>query len=398
MIYIGIDPGPVRSAAVSSQRPVILGCGIGNRLLLDNHDMLEWLAEAQWVFPGDPAKIVIEEILVYMTKGQQAVGRSLTDTILWSGRFWQAIAERRVRCPNTPLSVLFVPRRTVCVHLCGTPKAGDAGVRAALVDRFGPPGKKKAPGHTYGIAGDMWAALALAVIIAATLFITGPTLLGGYAVDTQRELTALQAEADQLQADMEQKKKETEAILADMDKQTKRIMRDLGVNLRIVHRDTNLGNLYTDFIAVEFPEEYIQKLAGAEEMVSDARAELGGLFFQGGPVQPGYLFFLHRLQEVIQGGSQICPGVYLGGDLEAIRAHATVLTTADPALRFYLGYSGWKEGQLEAEIGMGAWMLAEARPEFVFDAEPEQLWQRALYSLGGKYRALSYIPENPEVN
>ncbi len=105
-----------------------------------------------------------------------------------------------------------------------------------------------------------------AVIIAATLFITGPTLLGGYAVDTQRELTALQAEADQLQADMEQKKKETEAILADMDKQTKRIMRDLGVNLRIVHRDTNLGNLYTDFVAVEFPEEYIQKLAAAEQI------------------------------------------------------------------------------------------------------------------------------------
>lgn len=147
-----------------------------------------------------------------------------------------------------------------------------------------------------------------------------------------------------------------------------------------------------------YSSEELQKLAGAEEMVTDARAELGGLFFQGGPVQPGYLFFLHRLHEVIQGGSQICPGVYLGGDLEAIRAHATVLTTADPSLRFYLGYSGWKEGQLEAEIGMGAWMLAEARPEFVFDAEPEQLWQRALYSLGGKYRALSYIPENPEVN
>jgi len=105
-----------------------------------------------------------------------------------------------------------------------------------------------------------------AVVIAATLFITGPTLLGGYAVDTQRELAGLQAEADQLQADMGQKKKETEAILADMEKQTKRIMRDLGVNLRIVHRDTNLGNLYTDFVAVEFPEEYIQKLAAAEQI------------------------------------------------------------------------------------------------------------------------------------
>ena len=106
----------------------------------------------------------------------------------------------------------------------------------------------------------------LAVIVAATMFITGPTLIGGYATDTRRELGVLQAEADKLQAEMERKQKETEAILADMDKQTKRIMRDLGVNLRIVHRDTNMGNLYTDFVAVDFPEEYVQKLARAEQI------------------------------------------------------------------------------------------------------------------------------------
>jgi hypothetical protein len=106
----------------------------------------------------------------------------------------------------------------------------------------------------------------LAVIIAATMFITGPTLIRGYATDTRRELAMLQAEADKLQAEMEQKQQETAAILAEMDKQTKRIMRDLGVNLRIVHRDTNLGNLYTDFVAVDFPEDYVQKLASAEQI------------------------------------------------------------------------------------------------------------------------------------
>jgi putative transcriptional regulator len=147
-----------------------------------------------------------------------------------------------------------------------------------------------------------------------------------------------------------------------------------------------------------YSSEELQRLAGGGDVVGDARSELGGLFFQGGPVQPGYLFFLHRLQDVIQGGSLVCPGVYLGGDLDAVRAHAAVLAAADPALRFFLGYAGWKEGQLEAEIGMGAWVLGEARPEFIFDTEPEQLWQRALYSLGGKYRALSFMPENPEVN
>lgn len=106
----------------------------------------------------------------------------------------------------------------------------------------------------------------LAVIIAAAMFITGPTLLGGYATDTQRELAGLQAEADQLEAEMKKEQQETAATLAEMDKQTKRIMRDLGVNLRIVHRGTNLGNLYTDFVAVDFPEDYVQKLASAAQI------------------------------------------------------------------------------------------------------------------------------------
>ncbi|MCH7727062.1 MAG: FtsX-like permease family protein [Planctomycetes bacterium] len=48
-----------------------------------------------------------------------------------------------------------------------------------------------------------------------------------------------------------------------MDKQTRRIMRDLGVNLRIVHKNTNMSSLYTDFVAYEFPEDYAYKLATA---------------------------------------------------------------------------------------------------------------------------------------
>ncbi len=106
--------------------------------------------------------------------------------------------------------------------------------------------------------------LCLAVVtVAAILFIAGPTLLSGYAEDTQRQLRSLQEETDTALAAMQG---ETDRMLAEMDKQTTRIMRDLGVNLRIVHRDTKLGNLYTDFVAVDFPEDYVQKLAAAPQV------------------------------------------------------------------------------------------------------------------------------------
>ena len=114
---------------------------------------------------------------------------------------------------------------------------------------------------------------ALAVVVAATMFVAGPMLLSGYAAQASGELAKLQAEADQLQVAADEQKTRTEEAKAAMTvavdslvKQTRRIMRDIGVNLRIVHQDTNMASLYTDFEAHEFPEEYVHRLAEAESI------------------------------------------------------------------------------------------------------------------------------------
>jgi hypothetical protein len=58
-------------------------------------------------------------------------------------------------------------RATVKAHLCRSAKAKDSNVRQALIDLFGGKenaiGTKKTPGPLYGISGDVWAALAVAV-------------------------------------------------------------------------------------------------------------------------------------------------------------------------------------------------------------------------------------------
>ena len=100
---------------------------------------------------------------------------------------------------------------------------------------------------------------AAAVAVAAMLFLAGPTLIRGYATDAQQELAELEQQAQTMQ-------EETKALLAEMDRRTKRIMRDLGVNLRIVHKDTNFGSLYTDFVAVDFPDDYVDRLAEAPQI------------------------------------------------------------------------------------------------------------------------------------
>jgi len=103
----------------------------------------------------------------------------------------------------------------------------------------------------------------LVIVVAAVLFIVGPTILGGYAADTQQQLQVLQQDTDAALVAMQS---ETDRMLAELDKKTIRIMRDMGVNLRIVHRDTQLDDLYTDFAAVDFPEDYVQKLATARQV------------------------------------------------------------------------------------------------------------------------------------
>jgi putative transcriptional regulator len=123
----------------------------------------------------------------------------------------------------------------------------------------------------------------------------------------------------------------------------------------------------------------------------------GGLFFQGGPVEQDSVLVLHRILHLGE-GPPIFDDLYANGDLEALRAHAAFADPQHPVLRFYQGFATWVPGQLENEVAMGFWVLAPGSADLVFSTEPDQVWQQALYSLGGKYRALSYIHEDPLAN
>ena len=118
----------------------------------------------------------------------------------------------------------------------------------------------------------------LALMAAATLFVTGPTLLDGYQRESDQRLQAMERETTAALARMHA---ETDAQLArmqakatkdltELDLQTKRIMRDLGFNLRIVHRDTDLNKLYANFVALDMPEEYVQRLATSPQITKIA--------------------------------------------------------------------------------------------------------------------------------
>jgi len=114
----------------------------------------------------------------------------------------------------------------------------------------------------------------LALAAAATLFVGSPTLLGGYRSESEQYLIAMQVatetalEVMQAETDSELQKMQDKVKndLAQLDKQTKRIMRDLGFNLRIVHKNTDMTQLYAAFVAFDMPYEYVSRLAASPEI------------------------------------------------------------------------------------------------------------------------------------
>ena len=145
-----------------------------------------------------------------------------------------------------------------------------------------------------------------------------------------------------------------------------------------------------------YPSEELDSITeGMEFDESVARSEL---FYQGGPVEPGSLIFLHRVEHLQGDATPIVPGLFAGGDLDALRQFTADSEEEGPFVRFFLGYAQWEPGQLESEIALGAWILAPGDTDLVFSDDPEGIWQQALQALGGKYAPMSFIPEDPSLN
>jgi hypothetical protein len=158
MRIVAIDPGSTQSAFVEYDTDTALPISWAKQ---PNETMLLTLDD----LAADA--LAIEMIASY----GMAVGAEVFETAVWSGRF----IERYLATGADELCQIF--RREVKLHLCGNQRAKDPNIRQALIDRYGP-GKDKAvglkasPGPLYGIGGDCWSALGVAVTAAETRLAT----------------------------------------------------------------------------------------------------------------------------------------------------------------------------------------------------------------------------------
>ncbi len=140
------------------------------------------------------------------------------------------------------------------------------------------------------------------------------------------------------------------------------------------HFNKELGDLITQAKGVRFP------------------------IYDGGPVQKDTLHFLHQCPDKIPGGIEVIDGIYWGGDFEEVLSLLKEKELTKNEIRFFLGYSGWTEGQLSAELEEKSWITRKASKPLVFTLNTPQLWKAALRDLGGEYSQMINYPIDPQLN
>lgn len=112
-----------------------------------------------------PNAQVLAEILavrpeLVVCEDMQSMGRPVGNEVFATVRFTGRIQQI---CFNEEIPFHLIKRTTIKKFLC--PKvfrSKDKDVRAALIRIYGEQGSKSDPGPTYGIANDVWSALAIA--------------------------------------------------------------------------------------------------------------------------------------------------------------------------------------------------------------------------------------------
>ncbi len=97
----------------------------------------------------------------------------------------------------------------------------------------------------------------------------------------------------------------------------------------------------------------------------------------GGPVEPDGLLFVFRMSPPPERAVWITGDIYFSGDGEILNR---LLALPEPPSdqRFFAGFAGWAEGQLEFEIAEGVWYVLPPDPRVIFEMDALQMWRRLL--------------------
>jgi len=68
-------------------------------------------------------------------------------------------------------------------------------------------------------------------------------------------------------------------------------------------------------------------------------------------------------------------------------------------VRFFIGYSGWRPGQLATELLEPSWIVSSGSlTQELLKKSPDQLWRALMKSMGGDFEIQANYPIDPRLN
>lgn len=134
-----------------------------------------------------------------------------------------------------------------------------------------------------------------------------------------------------------------------------------------------------------------------DELIPELEGHKIPLFY-GGPVQMDTIHFLHQYPEDIPGGQEVMKGIYWGGDFDKVVEMIKNNEMNENKIRFFIGYSGWSDGQLANELTEKSWLTVKATRKLVFHNNYKEIWKDSLKQLGGEYEIMINFPIDPQLN
>lgn len=133
---------------------------------------------------------------------------------------------------------------------------------------------------------------------------------------------------------------------------------------------------------------------------SDLVSELNGIdipVYMGGPVEQNQLYYIHSHPE-LEDALLITDGIYWGGSFIQLTKMLNEGKIQPDEIRLFAGYSGWDAGQLRGELEENSWMVGDITAVDMFGKADENMWEKAMSRLGGRYKIWSNFPKDPIMN
>ena len=118
----------------------------------------------------------------------------------------------------------------------------------------------------------------------------------------------------------------------------------------------------------------------------------------GGPLAKQSLQFIHTLGSLIPESKQITENIYFGGDFNTVLKLMQDKKITKNEIRFFVGYSGWGEDQLNNEIREESWLVKSTKDNLCMQYSTPKLWNNIIRKTKSDYAIWVNMPKDPNLN